>query len=117
MPLFAVYAPDYTDDDAINRRLAAREAHLAKAASNPSMSTWLIAWLIISFSYDVSWKYAEIGGAMLSPNEALDTPEAARKMVGSFMIWDCESYTAAVKMLEDDPYWAGNVVWRYLQSI
>ena len=54
---------------------------------------------------------------MLSPNEALDTADAARKMVGSFMIWDCESYTAAVKMLEDDPYWAGNVVWRYLQSI
>ena len=40
MPLFAVYAPDYADDDAINRRLAVREAHLAKAAANPSMSEW-----------------------------------------------------------------------------
>ena len=38
MPLFAVYAPDYTDDDAINRRLAVRQEHLAKAAANPSMS-------------------------------------------------------------------------------
>ena len=39
MPFFAVYAPDYTDDDAINRRLAVREKHLAKADANPGMST------------------------------------------------------------------------------
>lgn len=38
MPYFAVYAPDYTDDDAINRRLAVRETHLANAAKNPTMS-------------------------------------------------------------------------------
>ena len=47
---------------------------------------------------------------MLSPNEALDVPDAARKMVGSFMIWECENYAAAIKMLEEDPYWSGDVV-------
>ncbi|KAH9925935.1 uncharacterized protein BXZ73DRAFT_49638 [Epithele typhae] len=88
MPLFSVYAPDYTDEDAINRRLAARTAHLAKAAGNPSM---------------------KIGGAMLTPNEALDSPDASKKMAGSFMIWECENYAAAIKMLEEDPYWSGNV--------
>ena len=38
MPYFAVYAPDYTDDEAIQRRLSVREAHLANAAKNPAMS-------------------------------------------------------------------------------
>ena len=38
MPYFAVYAPDYTDEDAVNRRLAVREAHLANAAKNSGLS-------------------------------------------------------------------------------
>ncbi len=41
MPYFAVYAPDYTDEDAINRRLAVRETHLANAAKNPAISALL----------------------------------------------------------------------------
>ncbi|KAI9069344.1 hypothetical protein FKP32DRAFT_1641054 [Trametes sanguinea] len=88
MPLFSVYAPDYTDAEAIQRRLAVREAHLAAAAANKSM---------------------KVGGAMLSPNEALDKPDAEKKMIGSFMIIECDSYADAKRMIESDVYWTGNV--------
>ena len=48
---------------------------------------------------------------MLSPEDCLDTADAPnKKMVGSFMVWECENYAAARKMLEEDPYWTGNVV-------
>ncbi|KAI0359259.1 hypothetical protein OH77DRAFT_1447326 [Trametes cingulata] len=88
MPLFAVYAPDYTDEEAIQRRLAVRQSHLDAAAKNKSM---------------------KVGGAMLAPNEALDTPDAERKMIGSMMIIECDSYADAKKMIESDVYWTGNV--------
>ncbi|KAI0764339.1 hypothetical protein BD413DRAFT_577120 [Trametes elegans] len=88
MPLFSVYAPDYTDADAINRRLAVREAHLTAAGKN---------------------KAIKVGGALLSPNEALDTPDAERKMIGSSLIIEAVNYAEARKLIESDVYWSGNV--------
>ncbi|KAH9856776.1 hypothetical protein C2E23DRAFT_721806 [Lenzites betulinus] len=88
MPLFSIYAPDYTDEEAIQRRLSVRATHLANAAENKSM---------------------KVGGAMLSPNESLDTPGADKKMIGSFMILECASYEEAKHMIETDVYWIGNV--------
>ncbi|KAI0644898.1 hypothetical protein C8Q79DRAFT_739400 [Trametes meyenii] len=88
MPLFAVYAPDYTDEEAIQRRLAVRESHLANAAANPAI---------------------KVGGAMLSPNEALDAPDAEKKMIGSMLVLECASYADAKKIIESDVYWSGNV--------
>ena len=41
MPLFSIYAPDYTDDEAIQRRLVVRQAHLDAAAKNPAISTFM----------------------------------------------------------------------------
>ena len=41
MPYFAVYAPDYTDEGAIERRFKVREAHLANAAKEPRMSSYV----------------------------------------------------------------------------
>lgn len=43
MPLFSIYAPDYTDEEAVQRRLAVRQTHLDTAAKNPSMSTWIVS--------------------------------------------------------------------------
>ena len=107
MPFFAVYAPDYTDAEAINRRLAVREKHLAKADANPGMSMHIP---ICVYGSEYLQTISEVGGAMLSPNECLDKPDAQRKMIGSFMVWECEDYAAAKRMLEEDPYWTGNVV-------
>ncbi|KAL1945222.1 hypothetical protein VTO73DRAFT_2073 [Trametes versicolor] len=88
MPLFSIYAPDYTDEEAVQRRLAVRQTHLDTAAKNPSM---------------------KVGGAMLSPNDALDKPDLEKKMIGSFMILECDTYEDAKKMIEGDVYWTGNV--------
>ncbi|KAH9925937.1 uncharacterized protein BXZ73DRAFT_103103 [Epithele typhae] len=88
MPLFAVYAPDYTDEDAINRRLAVRETHLARSKANPGR---------------------KLGGAMVTPNDALDKPDQPREMVGSLMVWECTNYAEALERLHGDPYWINNV--------
>ena len=40
MPYFAVYAPDYTDEGAPERRLKVREAHLTNAHKNPKISAY-----------------------------------------------------------------------------
>ena len=41
MPYFIVYAPDYTDEGAPQRRLKVREAHLANSAKEPRISAYL----------------------------------------------------------------------------
>ena len=40
MPYFIVYAPDYTDEGAPQRRLKVREAHLANSAKEPRISAY-----------------------------------------------------------------------------
>lgn len=110
MPLFSIYAPDYTDEDAINRRLAVRQTHLDTAAKNKSMSTSRLAGRRIQIHMLIHNSPSEVGGAMLSPNEALDKPDAEKKMIGSFMILECDTYEDAKKMIETDVYWTGNVV-------
>ena len=47
---------------------------------------------------------------MLSPNEALDTPDAPKKMAGSLMIFEASTYAEVKAMIESDVYWTGNVV-------
>ncbi|PIL32760.1 hypothetical protein GSI_04875 [Ganoderma sinense ZZ0214-1] len=88
MPYFAVWAPDYTDEGAPERRLKVREAHLANAHKNPKI---------------------KLGGAMISPNEALDSPDAERKMAGSLIIFEADSYAEVKALIENDVYWKGDV--------
>ena len=47
---------------------------------------------------------------MLTPNEALDSPGAERKMAGSLMIFEADSYAEVKALIEGDVYWTGNVV-------
>ena len=56
-----------------------------------------------------------LGGAILSPNEALDSPDAERNMAGSFRIVEAESYAEVKALVESDVYWTGDVV-RVLSS-
>ncbi|KAM5545020.1 hypothetical protein V8D89_001131 [Ganoderma adspersum] len=88
MPYFIVYAPDYTDEGAPQRRLKVREAHLANSAKEPRI---------------------RLGGAILSPNEALDSPDAERNMAGSFRIVEADSYAEVKALVESDVYWTGDV--------
>nr|VWO95055.1 Polyketide synthase CTB1 (EC (Cercosporin toxin biosynthesis cluster protein 1) [Ganoderma boninense] len=92
MPYFILYAPDYTDDGAPARRLKVREQHLANSAKESRI---------------------KLGGAILSPNECLDIPDAERKMAGSFRIVEAESYAEVKALVESDVYWTGDVSYRY----
>ncbi len=47
---------------------------------------------------------------MLSPKEALDTPDAPKKMAGSLMIFEANTYADVKALIESDVYWTGNVV-------
>ena len=47
---------------------------------------------------------------MPSPNEALDTPDGDKQMIGSLMIFEASSYAEVKALVESDVYWTGNVV-------
>ncbi|KAJ3555703.1 hypothetical protein NM688_g2430 [Phlebia brevispora] len=85
---FAVFAPDYTDPDALGRRLAVRTQHLANAKSLLQAGT------------------LRIGGALISP-ETYDKPE--KKLIGSLMIFEAANIDAIRKVIEDDIYYKTNV--------
>ena len=79
---FVVTAMDYTDDDAINRRMTHREAHLAGVKKLISQGRFLS------------------GGAILDDNE---------KMIGSTLHLDFPDHESLLEHLHADPYIDGKV--------
>lgn len=84
---FVITAYDHTDDDAINRRMAAREEHLAAISENIKKGIFLS------------------GGAILDDND---------KMVGSTIHLEIDNEQALEKWLESDPYYV-NDVWEEIE--
>lgn len=83
---FLVTAHDFKDEDAINRRQAARTEHLAGAT-----------------------KQIETG-VILSAAALLDD---AGKMCGSSLVCEIESKEKLIKLLDSDPYISGRVWENY----
>lgn len=79
---FLIIAHDHTDDDAINRRMAARERHIALADENKKKG------------------YAVYGVAILD-----DTG----KMTGSVMVMEYPDRNALDEWLKQEPYVTGKV--------
>jgi uncharacterized protein YciI len=79
---FLVHAFDFTDAEALNRRLAARETHISGAKSMHEKGELVLA------------------GAMLSPDE---------KMIGSVVIIEMESLEAVENWLRNEVYVQQNV--------
>lgn len=79
---FLIHAFDHTDADALNRRLAARDAHIHSAKAMNSNGELLLA------------------GAMLSPDNT---------MIGSVVIVEMESLEAVENWLKDEIYIKENV--------
>lgn len=86
---FIVIGHDGTDDGALERRMAARDAHLQCCADSVSSGNQLI------------------GAAMMDENG---------KMNGSCMIMDFESREALDEWLQREPYIAGKV-WERVEVI
>ncbi|KAI0919314.1 hypothetical protein AcV5_002267 [Taiwanofungus camphoratus] len=87
---FIVFAPDVSDADGFQRRLAVRPKHLANAAELHKSGV------------------IKVGGAMLSP-ESISSPSAEKKMVGSALILEADSLETAKKFIETDPYYVEGV--------
>lgn len=82
MPQFLILAKDFTDDEALARRLLVRNDHLAR------MSVEKVAGRFIT------------GGATLDPNG---------KMNGSMVVIDVANEQAVREWLQDEPYITGRV--------
>lgn len=89
MPQYLVLATDFTDADALTRRLAVRDQHLDRMRIEKVKGTFII------------------GGAKL--NEQGD-------MYGSMLVINLESMDAVKEWLNEDPYITGKV-WDHIEVI
>ncbi|KAF8515022.1 hypothetical protein BU17DRAFT_51976 [Hysterangium stoloniferum] len=87
---FVLYAPDYTDAGALQRRLDVRAQHM-KAAKG---------------LYDKG--LLQIGGGVLHSN-GLEASDVTQTLTGSMLIYRAESIEEARKLVESDIYWTSNV--------
>jgi len=85
---FVIWAPDYTDAEALNRRLAVRGQHIQKVVE--LFKTGVI----------------KTGGVTITPETYLTE---SKKMSGSMLVVEMESLEAVRKYVEEDVYWSGNV--------
>jgi len=85
---YLVWAPDYTDDGALARRMAVRPRHF-----------------IIANKY-IKQGILKVAGGLITP-ESLNT--ADKKFVGSVLLYEAESIEDARKLVEQDLYWTENV--------
>ncbi|KAJ7255307.1 hypothetical protein C8J57DRAFT_1075849 [Mycena rebaudengoi] len=90
IPLFKffVYAPDKTDEGALERRLSVRPKHLENAAQLIKDGT------------------IRVGGALVTP-ESLTS--ANKEMTGSVIIYEAESLEAVTKIVQSDIYYTAGV--------
>ena len=47
---------------------------------------------------------------MISPNKALDSPDADQKMARLLIIFEADSYAEVKALVKNDIYWTGDVV-------
>lgn len=80
--LYVVHAYDYTDEQALERRMSVREHHLEGAKILKAGGHFVM------------------GGALLSPEG---------KMMGSMMVVDFDTESHMNEWLQNDPYVTGNV--------
>ncbi|GJJ14538.1 hypothetical protein Clacol_008803 [Clathrus columnatus] len=90
MHTFVVYAPDYTHDGTLERRLLVRGQHLERIKSLKESG------VITS-------------GVLLFDPETFELPDEGQKMVGSLMIFSAETIGEVRQIIESDVYWTANV--------
>jgi uncharacterized protein YciI len=110
---FMVYAPDHTDPEAFERRVKARPVHLQRIASLRSTGVLSACRRRVLFvgSRDTDGfrvTRTEVLGPTLTPESVL--PGAEQKMNGSLLVAETSTIEEARKLVEDDPYYANNVV-------
>jgi uncharacterized protein YciI len=89
MPQFLVLADDYSDDEALNRRMLSREAHLRRMSIEKTEGRFII------------------GGAKL---------DEQNKMCGSMLVVELQSRQSVEQWLSADPY-VTSKVWEHIEII
>lgn len=110
---FIVYAPDMTDEGALQRRLSVRAKHLERAKVEVANGVFskLIYTLITPDGRrtECIGTCAEVAGAMLTP-ESIESPTTQKKMIGSVFVCEAESLGEVRKLIEGDVYYTSGVV-------
>jgi len=89
-PTFIVWAPVYRDEDAVNRRNAATEAHFANVNKH------------------VQRGHLRVGGFTITP-ESIGRPIEEQVKTGASFIFHADSVEQVRTYVEEDPFWAANV--------
>ncbi|KAF9017530.1 hypothetical protein BDZ89DRAFT_1022153 [Hymenopellis radicata] len=87
--LFFVYAPDKTDEGALERRLSVRSKHLEAAKA--------------AFASGV----VRVAGAII--DKGPPPPDGSKKMIGSTFIFEAKSIDEVQKIIESDIYYTSGV--------
>ncbi|EKM53591.1 uncharacterized protein PHACADRAFT_260022 [Phanerochaete carnosa HHB-10118-sp] len=85
---FILYALDYMDPEAFDRRMAVRPTHLANANALKEQGVM------------------RIGGGLVDPTTY---QSGEKKLIGSLMVFEAESLEAVRKVVEEDIYYKSNV--------
>lgn len=85
-----VWAPDYTDEKALSRRMAVRPKHLATANKH------------------IEQGILKVAGGLIIP-EVEDAASGSRKFFGSALLFEAESLEAVRNLIKQDVYWTENV--------
>jgi uncharacterized protein YciI len=107
--LFAIYAPDYTDPEALDRRFSVREEHMKgieRLKSTGTASTCILPQPSTTANHD--FLCAEFGGPLLAPE--LTDEKGRNKMTGSILFFEAESIEEVRKIVESDVYYTSGVV-------
>ncbi|WP_153799611.1 YciI family protein [Foetidibacter luteolus] len=89
MPQFLILANDYTDGEALNRRLAVRGEHLERLRREKAKGTFIV------------------GGAKLN---------AEGKMHGSMIVLQLDDEAAVQEWISQEPYITGKV-WEHVEIL
>ncbi|KAG1727598.1 hypothetical protein EDB19DRAFT_1942805 [Suillus lakei] len=90
LPKFVVWAPDYTNEGVLQRRLALRPSHRENVKK-------LISQGIL-----------RLGGGCMTP-ESIHAAAEDKKFVGSCLIFEGESIDVVRKLVEEDIYYKSDV--------
>jgi hypothetical protein len=86
-----IWAPDQSDEGALDRRLAVRERHL-EVAKESMKAGYVTSSFLLNQSLSCALKnIIAVNGPLLSP-ESIASPDAPKKMIGSMLIVRGESY-------------------------
>ena len=107
---YLVFAPDYSDDGALARRMAVRPRHMIRA--NEHIKQGVLSGLSINADGVRSLltrSFVEVAGGITTP-ESQDAATADKKFIGSLLLYEGDSIEDVAKLVGEDLYWTENVV-------